>query len=119
MAGIISIISFILSLLIIISIYFSYRKLPIVGLNIIKGTATSTTLQSIIKTRIDNNEFKGFLRVILSWNFWIELFKSFFNNTKNEVIQMFKKAIFLLMTSFVLFMTSIVTGLIQILIYIF
>lgn len=119
MAGIISIISFILSLLIMISIYFSYRKLTIVGLNIIKGTATSTTLQSIITTKSNSNGFKGFLQIIFSWKFWVELLKSFFNNTKDEIIITFKKVIYLLISSLVLFITSIVTGLIQILIFLF
>jgi hypothetical protein len=119
MIGIISIITFVLSVLIVVAIYFSYRKLPLVGLNIVKGTATSTTLQAIIKTGIDNNEFKGFLRIITSRSFWVELFKSFFNNTKDEIILIFKKVFFLLVSSLMLFITSIITGFIQLIIWLF
>jgi hypothetical protein len=118
MLGLLSLSAFLFSVAIILAVYFSYRKLPLVGVGIVKSASTDTAVSTVV-TGVRGKGFKGFLKLLTTGAFWGALIKSLFKNTKDEVVSTFKRAFFSLVMAVGLFFTSLVTGLIQIIMWIF
>lgn len=116
--GLLSLLTFLVSVVIILAVYFSYRKLPLVGLSIVKSSTTDTALRGVVGG-VNDHGFKGFIKLMTKGAFWGALFRSFFQNTKNEVISTFRRAFLSLIMSVVLFFTSLIMGFMQIVIWIF
>jgi len=103
---------------IIAALYFASKRLPLVSLGIIKSSGTDTAVTGVIEG-VGVHGFKGFLKLLITFAFWKALFTSFFKNTKNEAFSIIKYILVSAISSAGLFLTSLITGFIQIIIWIF
>ena len=115
--AIISLICFIASAGIIVALYFASKRLPLVGLGIIKASGTDTAVTGVIEG-VGVHGFKGFLKLLITFAFWKALLISFFKNTKSEAFVMLKYILASVISGTVLFLSSLLTGFIQIIIWI-
>jgi hypothetical protein len=116
--GIISAICFAIVVGIVAALYFASKRLPLVGLGIIKASGTDTAVTGVVEG-VGVHGVKGFLKLLITFAFWKALVISFFKNTKSEAYSLVKYMLISVISGAGLFLTSLITGFIQIMIWIF